>query len=78
MAELPRTDTHKVKKSALMSEFIERTPEKDGDERDVIYMVGPDGIEVFRTGDFQREMARCHDPAVRARFLAATRRHDLF
>jgi len=76
--ELPRTDTLKVKKSALMNEFIERTPEKDADERDVIFMIAPDGIEPFRTSDFQREMAKCNDPSVRARFLAVTRRYDLF
>jgi fatty-acyl-CoA synthase len=76
--ELPRTDTHKVKKSTLLSEFIERTPEKDADERDAIYMIGPGGIEAFRTSDFQGEMAKCSDPAVRARFLAVTKRHDLF
>jgi len=76
--ELPRTDTLKVKKSTLMNEFIERTPDKDADERDVIFMIGPGGIAPFRTSEFHREMAKCRDPAVRARFLATTKRHDLF
>ena len=76
--ELPRTDTHKIKKPALLYDFIERTGEKDADDRDVLWRVGPDGIKEFKTGDYRREMARCKDPAVRARFLAITRRDDLF
>ena len=76
--ELPRTDTRKVKKSALMHDFIERTPEKDADERDVLYMIVPGEIKEFKTKDYQREMAKCNDPAIRARFLAVTKREDIF
>ncbi len=76
--ELPRTDTRKVRKPALMYDFIERTPEKDADERDRLYVVGPGGVKAFETPDYQREMAKCNDVAVRARFMAATKRQDIF
>jgi hypothetical protein len=76
--ELPRTATHKIMKTTLMYDFIERTPEKDADVNDLIYRIGPDGIKEFKTGDYRNEMARCTDPAVRARFAAATRRQNLF
>ena len=76
--ELPRTATHKIIKTILMNDFIERTPEKDADYNDLIYRVGPDGIKEFKTGDYRNEMAMCKDPAVRARFTAATRRQNLF
>ncbi len=58
--------------------FIERTPEKDADERDRLYVVGPGGVKAFETPDYQREMAKCNDVAVRARFMAATKRQDIF
>lgn len=76
--ELPRTATHKIMKTILMYDFIERTPEKDADLNDLIYRIGPDGIKEFKTGDYRNEMARCTDPAVRARFAATTRRQNLF
>jgi fatty-acyl-CoA synthase len=78
VSELPRTDTHKIRKSALAKEFIERTPARDADENDTMYMVKGDGIHEFRTSDFHAEMARCVDPVIRARFVAATRRQDIF
>ncbi len=76
--ELPRTDTHKIKKSALIYDFIERTPGKDADGEDLLYVIGQGGIKEFKTEDYQREMAKCLDPAVRARFLAVTKRQDIF
>ena len=76
--KLPRTATHKIIKTSLMYDFIERTPEKDADPDDLIYRMGPDGINDFKTGDYRDEMALCMDPAVRARFAAATRRQNLF
>jgi fatty-acyl-CoA synthase len=75
---LPRTATHKIMKTNLMHDFIERTPQKDADQNDLIYRIGPDGIKEFKTGDYRKEMARCTDPAVRARFTAITRRQNLF
>ncbi|MBW2615642.1 MAG: AMP-binding protein [Deltaproteobacteria bacterium] len=78
ITELPRTETHKVRKSDLMQEFIERTPDKDADGHDVLYVVGPDGIKEFKTEDYRREMDRCTDSAVRARFQAVTKRQDIF
>jgi fatty-acyl-CoA synthase len=76
--ELPRTATHKIRKPILMHDFIERNPEKDADQNDLIYRIDPDGIKEFKTGDYRSELARCTDPAVRARFAAATRRQNLF
>jgi hypothetical protein len=70
--------THEIRKPILMHDFIERTPEKDADQNDLIYRIGPDGIKEFKTGDYRSEMARCTDPAVRARFAAATRRQNPF
>ena len=76
---LPRTDTHKIKKSALLHQFFERTPELDADPDDQLYRVHADGsITPFETADSQAEMARCTDPAVQTRFMAVTRRKDLF
>jgi hypothetical protein len=76
--ELLRTATPKIRKPILMHDFIERTPEKDADQNDLIYRLGPDGIKEFKTGDYWGEMTRCTDAAVRARFAAATRRQNLF
>jgi fatty-acyl-CoA synthase len=76
--ELPRTATHKIMKTSLMYDFIERTPEKDADPNDLIYRMNPDGITEFKTADYRNEIARCTDPAVRARFAAVTRRQNLF
>lgn len=76
--DLPRTDTHKIKKSVLMRDFIERTPATDSDESDRLYEIGKDGIREFLTEDFRAEMDRCVDPLIRARFIAATRRGDIF
>jgi hypothetical protein len=76
--ELPRTATHKIIKTSLMHDFIERIPEKDAEPDDLVYRIDPDGIKGFKTADYRNEMARCTDPAVRARFAAATRRQDLF
>ena len=70
--------SHKIMKTNLMHDFIERTPQKDADPNDLIYRIGPDRIKEFKTGDYRKEMARCTDPAVRARFTAVTRRQDLF
>lgn len=78
VTELPRTDTHKIKKSVLMRDFVERTPARDADEKDRVYAMTRDGIREFRTQDFKAEMARCVDPVIRARFIAATRRQDIF
>lgn len=69
---------HKIRKSILMHDFIERTPEKDADQNDLIYRIGPDGIKEFKTGDYWGEMTRCTDAAVSALFAAATRRQNLF
>jgi fatty-acyl-CoA synthase len=76
--ELPRTATHKIIKTSLMHDFIERTPEKDADPHDLIYRIDSVGIKEFKTADYRNEMARCTDPAVRARFAAATGRQNLF
>jgi len=76
--EIPRTATHKIRKTVLMHEFIERTPEKDADEGDLLYRLGPDGIKAFKTEDYLSEIASYSDPAGRARFEAATQRQDLF
>ncbi|MBW1714149.1 MAG: AMP-binding protein [Deltaproteobacteria bacterium] len=78
ITELPRTDTHKIKKTALVHDFIERTPEKDADRQDLLYVIDQAGIREFKTGDYRAEMAKCTDPAVRARFQAVTKRQDIF
>jgi len=36
-----------INKSALMHDFIERTPAKDEDEKDRVYAVTSDGIKTF-------------------------------
>ena len=36
-----------INKSALMHDFIERTPAKDEDEKDRVYAVTSDGIKAF-------------------------------
>ncbi len=76
--ELPRTDTQKIKKPVLLHEFIERNPQKDVDENDLVYAIKEGNLEEFKTPDYQREMKRCTDPLVRSRFAAVTRRQDLF
>lgn len=78
LEELPRTDTRKVKKAALLKEFIERTLSSDSSGQDLLYRVGPDGPSLFRRQDYLAEMARCIDPAVRSRFIAVTKRNDIF
>ena len=78
VGELPRTDTRKIRKPVLLHEFIERNPERDADERDIIYAVTGDVLQEFTTLDFKEEMGRCTDPVVRSRFTAVTRRQDLF
>ena len=76
--ELPRTATHKIIKTRLMYDFIERTSERDDDSNDLIYRIDADGLKEFKTADYRNEMARCTDPAVRAWFAIATRRQNLF
>ncbi len=78
LPRLPRTDTHKMKKSVLAMEFIERTPERDGDPQDVIYRVASDGVTEFTTTHFKDMLEEITDPAVRARFRAITKRQDIF
>ena len=78
LEELPRTDTRKVKKTALLGEFIERTPSSDSGGQDLLYRVGPDGPNLFSRQDYLAEMAKCIDPAVRSRFIAVTKRNDIF
>jgi acyl-CoA synthetase (AMP-forming)/AMP-acid ligase II len=76
--ELPRTDTQKIKKPVLLHEFIERNPQRDGDENDLLYAVTGGTLEEFTTRDYRHEMNKCVDPMVRSRFAAVTRRQDLF
>jgi len=78
VAELPKTDTQKVRKPVLLYEFIERTPVTDANENDLIYSVKGDVLQEFTTREYRREMDRCTDPMVRSRFAAVTRRQDLF
>jgi hypothetical protein len=78
VAELPKTDTQKVRKPVLINEFIERTPARDADENDIIYSVTQGVLQKFTTEDYRREMGTCIDPTVRSRFVAVTKRDDLF
>jgi len=78
VTELPRTDTHKLKKAALMHDFIERTPEKDADSRDIVFRLVGDEPQPFKTEQYRVLMDACQDPAVRGRFTAVTKRTDLF
>ena len=41
--ELPMTETQKVRKAVLLGDFIERTPELDKSDQDILYRIGPDG-----------------------------------
>jgi fatty-acyl-CoA synthase len=76
--ELPMTETRKIKKVLLLHDFVERTPEKDRDKNDIIYVVEPGGIREFRTADYKDFMSCCVNPTVQNRFAAVTRRMDLF
>ena len=76
--KLPMTDTEKIRKSALLHDFIERTPERDRDRNDILYKIDQGHIRQFRTGDYVEEIKKCADPAIQARFKAVTRRQDLF
>ena len=78
VAELPRTDTRKIRKPVLLHEFIERNSEKDADACDILYTVKGGALQEFTARDFEQEMGRCTDPMVRSRFAAVTRRQDLF
>ena len=78
VSELPKTDTQKVRKPVLLSEFIERTRERDADENDLLYSVKKGMILNFTTEEYRREMGKCIDPMVRSRFAAVTKRQDLF
>lgn len=78
VGELPKTDTQKVRKPVLLHEFIERTPARDADKNDIIYSVKDDVLQEFTTEDYKRDMGTCIDPTVRSRFVAVTRRDDLF
>ncbi len=60
MGELPRTDTRKVRKPVLLHEFIERNPERDADENDIIYAVKGDRASgIYRAG-FQKRNGSVH------------------
>ena len=76
--ELPKTDTQKVQKPVLLNEFIERTPARDADENDMLYSVRDGVLQEFTTEDYRRAMGTCTDPMVRSRFVAVTKRNDLF
>jgi fatty-acyl-CoA synthase len=76
--ELPKTDTQKVQKPVLLNEFIERTPARDADENDILYSVQEGMLQEFTTEDYRRAMGTCTDPMVRSRFVAVTKRDDLF
>jgi len=78
VSELPKTDTQKVQKPVLLHEFIERTPARDADEDDIIYGVQEGVLQPFGTEDYRRAMGTCADPMVRSRFVAVTKREDLF
>ncbi len=78
LAELPKTDTQKVRKPVLLHDFIERNPVNDADENDLIYAVKEGVLRNFTTREYRRLMNRCTDPLVRSRFAVVTRRQDLF
>jgi len=78
VAELPRTSTHKLRKAVLMGEFIERTPQNERCREDIVYRLSADGPKIFTSREYRELMDACHDPAVRARFAAVTKRRDLF
>jgi fatty-acyl-CoA synthase len=76
--ELPTTETRKIKKVLLLHDFVERTPEKDRDTNDILYVFEPGGIQEFKTEDYKHFISGCVDPTVRNRFVAVTGRTDLF
>ncbi|MBW1783844.1 MAG: AMP-binding protein [Deltaproteobacteria bacterium] len=78
VGELPKTDTQKVRKPVLLHEFIERTPARDADENDMIFSVKEGELQEFTTEAYRRAMGTCIDPTVRSRFVAVTKRDDLF
>jgi fatty-acyl-CoA synthase len=78
VTELPRTDTHKLKKAVLVHEFIERNSQRDADPNDLIYRLIEGAPEPFTSRHYQDFMAGCRNPAVRARFTAVTKRLGLF
>lgn len=78
LSDLPRTDTHKIRKADLLRTFVERTPERDADPNDRLYAVQGGDCVPFRTEDYRALLDRCRDPVVRARFIAVTKRQDIF
>lgn len=75
---LPMTDTMKVVKTKLRSDFICRAPDNDGDPLDVIYEVRDGQPVVFTATDYRAEMKKYTDPTNKDRLVAFTRRPEIF
>ncbi|HWR67648.1 MAG TPA: AMP-binding protein, partial [Desulfomonilia bacterium] len=78
VSQVPLTETMKLKKSVLKSEFYERTPGMDASPEDIVYHVEDSRPKRFTSSDFRAEIAGFTDAANRDTLMAYTRRHDLF
>jgi acyl-CoA synthetase (AMP-forming)/AMP-acid ligase II len=76
--KIPMTDTMKLKKSILKSEFYCRSPESDGNDADIIYEITNAAARRFSSRDYHAEIAKYTDPTNRDTLQTYTKRSDLF
>ncbi len=75
---VPLTETMKLKKSVLKGEFYYRTPDTDGLDDDIIYLIEDKRPRRFFSADYLAEMALFTDATNRDTLQAFTKRSDLF
>lgn len=75
---VPMTETLKLKKSVLKSEFFYRTPQNESDENDIIYAVHAERLQRFTEAVYRAHMATYTEATNRDTLQAFTKRSDLF
>ncbi|MRR34906.1 hypothetical protein EG829_09470 [bacterium] len=75
---VPLTETMKLRKSVLKTEFYFRSPETDDSGDDIVYVIDDGRPRRFSSADYSAEMKRFRDPNNRDTLKAYTKRSDLF
>ena len=75
---VPLTETMKLKKSVLKGEFYSRTPDNDGLDDDIIYLIENKKPRRFFSADYLSEINLFTDATNRDTLQAFTKRSDLF